>query len=98
MKPIKINYIDFNSKRTSTTINGNIAMQYWFSTDECKNREDKSKMPDDYRARAARAAQKFVNEMKYQIDKDHIENSLIQAILAKNTDFYIGLIVDRTDD
>lgn len=95
MKPIKVNFKDVLGNKTSTTVNGNIAFQYWIETDDCKNREDKSTLPDDYMKRVAKEVQKFVNEMDYQVSKDHIETSLIQALLAKKTDYYIELMVNR---
>ena len=92
MKPIKINYKDANDNRTSTTINGNIAMQYWFSTDDFEtSASDLGKLPDDYIERVKKEVQKFVNEMEWQCDKDHIENSLIRELLARRTSYYIGL-------
>lgn len=95
MKPIKVNFKDVLGNRTSTTVNGNIALQYWFITDDCQNREDPTTIPDDYIERTAKEVQKFVNEMDYQLGKDHIETSLIQALLAKKTDYYIELMVNR---
>ena len=92
MKNVKVNFKGANDNRTSTTINGNIAFQYWLSTDDRENSVSESgEIPDDYIERVGREVQKFVNEMEFQGNKDNIETALIQELLARRTSYYIGL-------
>lgn len=83
MSNIKINYTNSLGKRTSTTINKNIATHFYYTTDDNKSFD---KIPSDYNERIQREVQKFVNEMSYQGDKNHIETRLLFETVNRNVD------------
>ena len=76
MTHIKINYTNVNGKRSSTTINRNIAFHFYIAIKATESQE----LPDDYEDRIRRTVQRFVNESEYQYDKDRIENELLHEI------------------
>lgn len=77
MKNIKVNYTDYEGKRTSTTINWHLCWRYFKNTEIYKNKEGGK---DSIR----QEVQKFVNEISVsngRINQDLIEDLLFIEIL-----------------
>lgn len=76
MKPIKLNYTNYNGKRTSTTISGQIAL-FWGMY------HDLPPLGDDHPKKLTQAIQNHINKIDGALDKGSIENGLLQDVERK---------------
>lgn len=88
MKPIKVNYEKINGKRTSTTINGEIADYYFRVLVEYHQQEIRNFCDDleKYRFAMETKCQQFINERAWH-DKGQIERYLINEIIKMRSIF-----------
>lgn len=82
MSHIKINYTGLNGKRTSTTINRNIAFHFYLTN----NPMGFKGLPDNYEEDMKQMVQKFANELTNQIDKNNIESAILHEIVNRTRD------------
>lgn len=81
MKPIKLNYTNYEGKRTSTTINAQIAVM-WGNYHGLPPLGDVA----EHRHKLTQAIQSHINEINGSLEKSAIESALLQDIERKIID------------
>jgi len=78
MKPLKLNYINYEGKRTSTTVNAQIAI-LWGSYHGLPPAGDVA----EHRHRLTQAIQNHINAINGSLEKSAIESGLLRDIERK---------------
>ena len=83
MRPIKVNYIDNDGKRTSTTISPQISL-FWGRYHGCMPLDDVG----EYQKQISQAIQTYVNQLEHGLNKDIIESYLLSDVERKIIEKY----------
>ena len=83
MKPIKVNYIDYDGKRTSTTISPQISL-FWGRYHGYMPSDDMI----EYQRQIRQAIQTYINQFKQGLNKDIIEGYLLSDLERKIIEQY----------